>query len=260
MITRGNPWAQETLRGPYPFVDTASLRDTSGILTLSPAWITDAKLWPAVASVSKIYVSSVERTALSLVITVASLDETLATATISNFSKRRVAFRDSLGGQVGFMSFAPGGLKHIHDVPSRKYVFSVDATEFTASALSLRAAYGVSGISLSDGSTLSGDIPLVGGEGVHLSIAANNTVRVDIFGDPYFSRERAENPTALGLALRPVRKVAYQDVSDVGDEVNGVLTPFSGNIVTSIFSESEDFRSRGFRSPGPTNTILERIV
>jgi hypothetical protein len=240
-------------------VDTASLRDTSGILALSSAWITDARLWPAVTSASKIYMSSIERTTTTLVITVASLDETLATATVSNFTKRRVAFKDSRGGQVGFMSFAPGGLKHIHDVPSRKYVFSVDATEFTACTLSLRAARGVTGIAAADGGLLSGDIPIVGGEGVHLSVTADNTIRVDIFGDPYFFRERAEDPVALGLALRPVRKVVYQDVSEVGEGLRGALTPYAGNISTAIYSESEDFRARGFRSPGPGNTILERI-
>jgi hypothetical protein len=256
MITRGNPWTAEARRNPYPFVDTASLTDATGLLRLSQAWIGDAKLWPSLAAPSRIYLSAIERTTAALTISVSSLDSVIGSATILDFTRRRVALRNHAGDPVGFLAFAPGALQHIHDVPSKVYQFSVAATEFVASAISLQVANGLLSLSDNKGATLTRDFSVVGGEGVVLSVRSPRAIRVDVIGDPYYRRETCEDPTALGRALKPVRGVHFKDMTSGGE---GIVTPYGGNISTTVVAISEDPKARGYMSPGPKLVLLSRI-
>ena len=255
MITRGNPWGAESRRNPYPFVDIATFTDSSGILRIDPAAITDAKLWPAVTSTSRVYLSSITRGQGSLVITVSTLDAVVGVATITDLTKRRVAFWAPDGSQSGYMAFSPGGLQGLHDVPTRTYEFPVAATEFVASAVAPRATGGVKSLGDAAGNTLDGVFRIVGGEGVRLN-AQPNGFRVDIVGDPYFRREACADPKVLGRALVPVRAVHYRDLLS---GLEGRAVPYAGNITVTIIGASEDPKARGYVSPGPEKTLLSRI-
>ena len=256
MITRGNPWAAEARRNPYPFVDTASLQDSTGLLKLSPVWITDAKLWPALDTPSRIYLSSIERTTFALVFTVSSLDTTVGTAVVTDLTKKRVAIRASSGAVIGFLGFSPGGLQAIHDVPSRVYQFPVGATEFIADVLALQASAGLRSIGDGQGGALTSKFSIVGGEGVILSKGSLGTLRIDVIGDPYYRRVSCEDATALGKALKVIRGVYYKDMST---GVAGVAKPFAGNISTVVIPANMDPKARGFTAPGPDLTVLARI-
>jgi len=262
MITRGNPWTAEARRNPYPFVDTASLTDSTGLLRLSPAWITDARMWPTLAVPSRVYLSSIERTSATLVITVSSLDSVVGSVTIQNFGKRRVAIRNTAGDPVGFLSFAPGGLQQIHDVPSKLYQFPVAATEFVASALAVQVRNGLLSIGAgagSSGGALTKDFALVGGEGIALTVRVDGGIRIDIVGDPFFTRDSCEDAAVLGRGLRPVRGLFYTDLTLNGSGVSGVVKPYAGNISTTVVSTNPDVKARGFVAPGPKMALLGRI-
>jgi len=249
-------WAQETKRSPFPFADIATLKDASGLLTLSPSWVLDARLWPTMTTPAKVYLQSIERAKGYLRFTVASTEEVLCTAEVSDFTKRRIAFFGSQGTQAGFMSFAAGALQNIYDRPSAKYLFPVEATEFVPAAVTPALIAGLGSVKDSTGKAVRGTVRVVGGEGVSLHVIPGNKIRVDIIGDPFFRRDICDNAELLGRLINPVRFIAWEDVTSGG---NGVARPLVGRIVTSIVSTKSDPRRRGFISPDADGAILAML-
>lgn len=249
-------WSQETKRSPFPFVDLATLKDASGLLTLSSSWILDARLWPAMSAPAKVYLQSIERSKGLLRFTIASTEEVLCTAEVSDFTKKRIAFFGAQGTQAGFMSFAAGGLQHIYDRPSATYLFPVEATEFVPAAVSPALIAGLGSVKDSRGNAVRGEIRVVGGEGVSLHVLPGNLIRVDVIGDPYYRRDTCENEELLGRLINPVKYITW---SDVTSETNGVARPLTGRIVTAIRSSKGDPRQRGFISPDANGAILAML-
>lgn len=249
-------WNQETKRTPFPFVDVATLKDASGLLGLSPAWVLDARLWPAMTTPAKVYLQSIERAKGILRFTVASTEETLCTAEVTDFTKRRLAFFSSRGAQSGFMSFAAGALQHIYDHPSATYLFPVEATEFVPAVLTPARLAGLGSVKDSAGNALQGAIRVVGGEGVSLHVLPGNQIRLDIIGDPYYRRDTCDNEELLGRLINPVKYIAWRDTTS---ETSGVARPLTGRIVTAIISTKSDPRRRGFISPDANGAILAML-
>lgn len=246
-------WNQETKRSPFPFVDVATLKDASGLLALASSWILDARLWPAMSAPAKVYLQSIERSKGLLRFTVASTEEVLCTAEVSDFTKRRLAFFDVHGVQSGFMSFAAGALQHIYDRPSATYLFPVEATEFVPAVVTPAFISGLGTVGDASGNTIREDIRLVGGEGVALHVIPGNQIRVDVIGDPYYRRDTCENADLLGRLINPVKYISWQDKTSV---TSGVARPLAGRIVTAIVSTKSDPRRRGFASPDANGAIL----
>lgn len=246
-------WAQETKRSPYPFVDVATLKDASGLLRLSGSWILDAKLWPAMTAPAKVYLQSIERSRGLLRFTVASTEETLCTAEVTDFTKRRLAFFDSRGAQSGFVSFAAGALQHIYDHPSATYLFPVEATEFVPAAVTPALISGLGSVKDTAGNAVQEDVRLVGGEGVALHVIPGNQIRIDIIGDPYYRRDTCDNAELLGRLINPVKLLAWEDKTS---GTSGVARPLTGRMVTAIVSTKSDPRRRGFISPDANGAIL----
>lgn len=249
-----NQWPDETRRSRYPFVETASLRDVSGLISLEDALVLECQIWPAVASYSRYYISSVERTPAKLTIQVSSLDEVLGTATVETMTKVRAAFLSSSGAQIGFIRVAPGGFARLHSNPSASYRFSVTSSELVPSAVHARPTGGLSGISVG-GTVLSGDIRLVGGEGTRLRVV-NGVVKVDYIGNPYFSRDGCKDAQQLGLAINPVRKLVVSD----GLQTYAVV-PQNGQVGVAVVSaEDRALDERSVVSPGPNGEVLATLL
>jgi hypothetical protein len=249
-------WDQETKRSPFPFVDVATLKDASGLLTLSASWILDARLWPAMTAPAKVYLQSIERSKGLLRFTVASTEEVLCTAEVSDFTKRRLAFFSAQGVQSGFMSFATGALQHIYDHPSATYLFPVEATEFTPAVLTPALIAGLGSVKDSGGKAIQGTIRVVGGEGVALHVIPGNQIRLDIIGDPYYRRDTCDNADLLGRLINPVKYISWRDLTSL---TSGVARPLTGRIVTAIISTKSDPRRRGFISPDANGNILAML-
>lgn len=251
-----NSWYQETLRNPYPFVDTASLTDASGLLKLQKGWIIEARIWASMETAARTYLRSIARTKDLLTFTISTTEEDLCTAEVTDFTKTRLAFFDAGGSQVGYMTFAPGALSLIHDRASQVYQFSVDAAEFTAgSVISVRSS-GLNSIRDAQAAAISEELILVGGEGIALHVIDGSTIRVDVIGDPYFRRDICDDRDFLGRVINPVRQIAWMD--KVSGEA-GVCKPFTGAIVTAVAPGRVNPRERGYASPGPGFTILSML-
>jgi hypothetical protein len=250
-----NQWEAENRRNPYPFVDTATLRDSSGIVTISPSWVLDAKFWPSMASASRVYLKEINRTKDMLTITIASLDEDLCTTETTDFTKRRLAFYNANSQQVGFMSFAEGGLVSLHDIPTGVYRFASDASEFVASALAVEVLTGLNSIKGQTGDALREDFRIVGGEGVMLIKGSGNKIRVDIIGDPYYRRDVCDDRDFLGRVINPVRLIIWTDKKALR---SGGVRPVDGSINTTAVGMGT-VHERGHVSPGQQGNIVERI-
>ena len=249
-----NPWPDETRRSRYPFVETASLRDVSGILTLEDPVVLECQVWAPMAELSRTYISVVTRTSTTLVITVSNLEQELGSATILDMTKTRAAFRDTNGAQVGFIRVAPGGFARLHDNPSATYRFTASATELVASSIHSRPTGGMSALQV--GSTLfSGDIRLVGGEGTQLDVV-DGVVVVSQIGNPFYARDTCRDANQSGLALNPIRRIVVSDGISTY-----TIVPRVGQIgVRVVSAPAADPGERSLVSPGPAGEVLATLL
>jgi hypothetical protein len=255
MIFQGvSQWPEETRRSRYPFVETASLRDVSGVVTLEDAVVLECRCWAAVANFSRAYISSVVREATKLTITVSNLEQELGQAVVRDMTKARIALRDVSGAQVGFIRVAPGGMARLHDNPSGIYRFAVGATELVASALCSRPKTGASSFVVG-GEEFSGDVRLVGGEGTRLRYEGG-VIYIDNIGNPYFTRDNCRDAQQLGLAINPVRKIVVSDTYQTY-----AVIPISGQVGVQITSAADrGLEQRSLVSPGPNGEVIATLL
>lgn len=245
-------WPDQHIRTPYPFIDTARLVDTSNQVVIDPSWVVDARLWPTTDE-GRVFLRTVIRSSDKLVLEINDLGGRVMSASVTDFTKERVVFRDDAGFQAGWIQFAPGALSHLHDVPSDTYRFALTATEFVATAVSPRVKSGIRSLSDSEGNTVEDDLRLVGGEGVELEVV-DGELFIHLIGDAYYRRDVCGEPERLGLAINPVRKILWIDAK-TGQA--GIVAPTNGHITTRIVTAGRD---RGFKSPSADGTILSMIT
>lgn len=251
-IVRHRQWGDQHRGQPYPFKDTATLRDSSGEFEINPSWIKDASIWPITGS-SRVFLRSIERKVDQLTFTISSLEETLMTATVgrSDLSRSRLAFYDSTGYQSGFFQLSAGALASIYDNPTGIYRFGVNATEFVPKVVVPRSVSGV--VSISDGDTpLTDEVRMVGGDGVEL-VGSTGQVKVNVIGDSLYRRDVCEDPQVLGRLMNPVRKIMWLDLT-TGRQ--GTLVPRKGQIFSTI---SDGSTERGHRAPSRLGALIEQV-
>lgn len=249
-----NEWPSETRRSRYPFVETASLRDVSGILSLEDPLVLECQVWAPMGAMSRVYISAVARTSTGLLITLSSLDQELGVATVLDLAKSRAAFRNARGAQVGFLRVAPGGFARLYDNPSATYRFTAAATELVASALHSRPTGGMSALRVGD-TLVEGDIRLVGGEGTRLRVV-DGKVLVDQVGDPFFARDTCRDAQQSGLAINPVRRIVVSDTRQTY-----VVVPKLGQVGVRVISAPGNAQDkRSLVSPGPNGEVIATLL
>jgi hypothetical protein len=140
----------------------------------------------------------------------------------------QISLYDSLGRPSGVIV---GNIDAIRSVlaPPSVVEFSPDATTFVAGSIVPQPTIGVEGISLDDDSVLSGDIWLVGEDGVVLK-HNNNDVRVHVVGDRLFARRSCEEEEGAYRVPRPLRRIVIRiaglglAISSLTDEQIAELT------------------------------------
>lgn len=170
----------------YPFTDTASLVNIDGV-TIDPDLFDDARVYPVGGSVG-MYLSSVTVSALGLFFEVADpVAGVLATGgyLFANSTPREIALFDQYNRPAGILVSTVAKLDAARGhYPLGVTAFTQAQAEFAPTAAIPIPNTGLRGIVLDDGGFLSGDIFLVGSDGIVLSVV-DGQLRVDIIGDPY---------------------------------------------------------------------------
>jgi len=235
----------------YPFSPVVSLQNTAGMV-IPPSVFIDAHLYPIGGScgtyLSKIDVSSGNVTlhigddnAESIATTeiaINNLDQYTSTA-----GDTVIQLKDAHQRPAGVFISTPLRLSIFAGFGTGEHTFTKAQTEFVATVCMPTPAIGVRGVILPDGSTMTGDVWLVGGSGVVLSYSDTEvigncnvstveypTIRVDAVGDPLFLRKlcEVENPNPgedLFLTPKFIKTINIMNTSDSGESVEWEAVP-----------------------------------
>ena len=184
-------WRDETKQLKYPFADRASL--TNSTLEI-PSWLfLDGRLYP-IGGGSRFYISKITKVADVVTFTLSDETAELATASydISAIpASGELVFTDSYGRPAGMLLSASQYLAIFGAMSQGTYEFDIDATEFAATVTIPQPDVGVRGVVTDDGDVLTGELWLVGENGVVLR-EEDGAIRVDVVGDPFANRALCE--------------------------------------------------------------------
>lgn len=227
-------WRNDSAVSSYPFASTLVAVSNTNI-PFPVAAILDASFY-AVSTpigITKVTVSE-EGTA---VISVGTPDETeLATAEIAiGDTAEEIEFTDSYGRSYGLIVVNPVLLQVITVWPVGEHLFD-SVLEFVASTC-IPAPLGVEGVLLDDGTLITGDVWIVGEDGVVVR-AFGDSIRVDVVGDPLFKRKlcSAVDEFTTPRFLKTISGVAPNDYNNI-NIVRGSGTPDS---ILRIVPSAED--------------------
>ena len=206
----------------YPFAEHALL--TNAAQVIPPETLVDACLYP-VGGGARLRLSAVTVTSTTVTLTIGDqADAALASGTFAaNAPPAALALVDSHDRAAGLLLAATDfGLFASWGVGA--YAFTAAQTEFAATCCLPQPAAGVRGIQLEDGTLLTGDVWLVGDDGVVLSAAevsapdpqtqvatTYQVIRVDVIGDPLFRRRLCGEQTDLFATPQFLKTLTLRD-------------------------------------------------
>jgi hypothetical protein len=175
----------------YPFTDTATLISTAGSLSIDPALFIDAVFFPIGAG-AQLYISSIVVSADTVTINVGDQNTVNLLSGVYSVASPPtsgiLSFSDAYSRPAGSLVTTKNGLANFASQNIGTYSFTTAATEFVASVVLPANEPGVRALVPATGELMTGDIWLVGDQGVFLRCEAHNIIRVDITGVPLYKR------------------------------------------------------------------------
>ena len=220
----------------YPFAEPCSLANGRG-QTILEGSLLDAHLYP-IGGGARLYLSRVEITTTRITFYLGDENTTnLASGMLlASQPTDNVVLHDARGLPAGVLVSEQVRLANFRAWGLGTFEFTSDQTEFCVTCCMPVPPVGVRGIILDDGTVFSGQVWIVGDDGVvirHEStisprgdgvFSALDTIRVDIIGDPLFRRRLCAD-ASLFVTPNPIRQI---------DVINGSTrfqsTPVAGRL------------------------------
>lgn len=196
---QGAQFRDEQSASRYPFADTATLVDDLGNV-LPADLFADATLYP-IGGVEGVYLSQLS-VAVDGQITLGIGDVNtalMASVTFDPLIDAPLLLLDLSGRPAGVIVLDPLQAIELQGWQLGTYTFSQEATEFVAACVIPTPEIGVRGLQSPDGYVATGDVWLIGENGVVLR-EVDGYIRIDIVGDPLFRRRLCES---LDLFVTP---------------------------------------------------------
>lgn len=191
----------------YPFVDGATMTSTSQ-QRIDRELLLDASLYPIGVSGPYIYISAINIAPREVVFTFA--DNTRANVAYATFDPLIAADTltviDGKDRPAGILAVDSSRLANFTSWPVGLHTFVPAASQFVPSCVIPTPEQGVRGISIESGELFTGDVVIVGENGVVVRQDGEHTIRIDIVGDPLFRRKLCE-PVNLFTAPRFLRTI-----------------------------------------------------
>ena len=231
-------WRKENEPTKYPFAARARLVNAAGLAVTEGVFL-DAALYP-IGHTGPLYLSKAVVDHEKAVIYVGdALRPELCSGEVRIVSPAGdVSLTDAVGRPAGVIVSEPARLAVIQSWGVGTHEFAAGDTEFCATCCVPTPEVGLRGVLLADGELLTGDVWLLGSDGVALrgetvtlqtACGATETVevvRVDVVGDPLF-RRRLCQPRDLFSTPNPVRRLRV-----VGPDVEFEVEPDErGNVL-----------------------------
>jgi len=243
-------WRKQNETTKYPFSEVATLTNRQGKIILEGIFI-DANLYPIGGRVG-LYLTKIIVTHSTVTLYIGNEGNTeLCTTSFSILNPpTSLDLVDTYSRPAGFLVSATDRLSAFQTLGIGTHIFERNHTEFAATVCVPTPEIGIRGFLLDDGTLLTGDVWLIGTDGVVLrkttieqdtgygSTVTRDVIRVDIVGDPLY-RRRLCDPQALFNTVNPVRSMRF-----ISDNLTFECAPSTGNI------------SIGVNNAAATDTIL----
>ena len=223
------PYTTSTLQAPsnqgstkYPFTDKATLISRNGT-AISQEVFLDARVYAPGAGANQ-YIKTISYTSGALKVYISDSTRIVATGTYSG-TGATITLKDDYGRDVGMLYGNPDLLTGLAP-ESGVLEFTPDALPFVATVLIPQAQPVVRGFLTIDDQLVSGDVWLIGEDGVVLTVDGNE-IAVNIVGDHFFIRRLCAAEVPAFAPARPLRKLLVQ----YGESSVGELLPNTyGNV------------------------------
>jgi hypothetical protein len=214
---RTSDYREELRPGRYPFRDDASLLDSGGV-AIPDDLILDASLFP-IGSYDNLQITKIAITPQSATISIGQANAlAVLTATIDTADPPEVLnLTDSRGRAGGVLVLDTSRALELQTWATGDHAFAFGAAAFVASCIIPTPEVGIRGFLTDDGVLHTGDVWLVGADGVVLRQVDDGVIRVDVVGDPLFKR-RLCRPLELFQAPR-----FLQTINGIGPDEYGIL-------------------------------------
>jgi hypothetical protein len=221
-------WSNEQENSTYPFSDIATM--SSKTTALPKSLFVDAKLYPIGGGYGQ-YLSLISIGKNSVTVKISDDSGELCSGTYDRESdSKSIQLFDSYGRSAGVLVGLPGSIKLLFSWPEGDYPFKAEQTAFTATVIVPTPEVGVRGIMLPDGTLMTGDVWLVGEQGVRI-YPEDGAIRVDVVGDPtarnrFYGEDLASKNTPYLITIngRPSNQCGdFKIVSTGGRAIDTVL-------------------------------------
>jgi hypothetical protein len=193
-------WREQNRDRKYPFMDTSSL--SNGTDAIPEYVIVDARLYPA-GHEGRLFVSKVSVKAnRTFIIEISDGTNGVVGSGTGNSDSKVLKLEDSYGRPAGVLVAGPLNFAYFANWSTGDHVFNEDQTSFVPRVQLPMPKLQVTGITLDDESFFTGDVWLVGENGVRLR-TDGSSIRIDVIGDP--------------LKL-------FRTCRDIGDEADNAIT------------------------------------
>jgi hypothetical protein len=216
----------------YPFADTASLQTAGDGLELPRDGIIDAAIY-AINGSARAYISRIVVDGNN--VTIAVGDETsfdLARVTYSPLnapSNGHLYLQDTYGRPAGLLILTKFCLALFGGWPVKTHVFGMTDSEFVSSVVVPARESCVRAIqSENEFNFLTGDVWLIGGDGIVVRQESEAVVRIDINGEPLFKRllcEGGDEPYEPGPFLQTINGCGPDEYGNFNITAMGQNTP-----------------------------------
>lgn len=213
-------WRAQNDPTKYPFAEAATLRNEQGRVFLEGTFL-DAIVYP-IGGKDKMYITQVVITFQNVTIYIGTIDQPeLCSGTFSLISPDdNVELFDAYQRPAGLLVSESIRLSVFQSWGAGTHTFNEEQTELAATVCIPTPEVGVRGVLLEDGTLFTGDIWLVGDDGVvfrtedlefdstcqPIHASQIKAIRMDIVGDPLFRRRLCE-PQSLFETPRFIRTI-----------------------------------------------------
>lgn len=171
----------------YPFGDDCTLRSADNLF-FDPGLFLDAVLYPT-GSPERLAITSITTSYSTITIYIgndAAVDLLQITYDPLNAPELLTVYQ---GDRIAGMLLPDSTLlATLQSWPAGTHAFSTGTAEFVPSVTIPLPDVGVTGFQLDNGDVISGDVWLIGEDGIVFTVLNGDTIRIDVVGDPLFRR------------------------------------------------------------------------
>lgn len=216
-------WREGSSGGKYPFTDGSTGKSKEGVL-VPASLFTDARIFPVGGDVRQ-SITRIERSATQMDIAIADgHGETGVGIVQAGQDSNTIIIYDKYGRNCGMLLGQQIALSLFASLAIGTYTFPLGALEFVATCVAPQPQEGVRGILLESGELFTGDVWLVGEDGVVVR-KDGDYIRLDIIGDPRF-RQRACSQLSSSSSSTP--QIPIQTINGISPNAYGGFYIFAG--------------------------------